>query len=440
MKKAFLSLLTFILTLPAMAQQPEGGKFEKIDSLLNYLYANNKFMGSVSIREKDKVVFAKAYGFADLTNKVPATPDTKYKVGSITKMFTSAIIFQLIEEKKLKLDTKLSEYFPKVKNADKITISDMLYHKSGIFNYTQDSIIVKDITKLHSRKDITDVIYSHGAAFDPGTKAEYSNSNYLLLGYIIQDITKKTYKENVASRIVKKAGLKDTYYYGKINPKKNEAFSYSMKDGQWVQREEWHESVAGGAGALQSTPTDLTKFIKALFDGKIIKPESLTEMTKMDMGYGRGVFIFPFAERKFIGHNGGIEGFTSAVGYYSKDNLSFALVVNGEEMDFNAVVEGILSCFYKLPYRFPNFNTVEVDNSVLLSYEGKYSTPSLPFTIDVKAIDGELRIHADEQGTFYVKPLSTTTFSHDAAGVVMEFSATGFVLKQNGTETTFTKQ
>lgn len=439
MKKALLSLLIFALTLPALAQH-EGARFEKIDSLMNYLYTNNKFMGALSIRENDKVVFEKAYGFADLENKIPATPDTKYKIGSITKMFTAAIIFQLIEEKKLTLDAKLSQYFPKVKKASSITISDLMDHKSGIYNITADSVFMDGATKLHTRKEILDQLYSYDPVFEPHTKAAYSDSNYLLLGYIIQDITKKTYKENVTARVIKKAGLNNTYYFAKINPKKNEAFSYAYKNGQWQKEEEWHESITGAAGALQSTPTDLTKFIKALFDGRIIKPESLAEMTKMDMGYGRGIFNFPFAERKFFGHNGNIEGFTSVLGFYPKDNMAFSLILNGENFDFNDMVVGILSCYYKLPYRFPNFNTTQVTESVLKSYEGLYTTPSLPFKIDVKAINGQLRIHADEQGTFYVIPISNTTFTHDAAGVIMEFNPKGFILKQNGTNRVFTRE
>lgn len=439
MKKTFLSLLILLISVPVLAQN-DGAKFRKIDSLLTYYYANNKFMGSVAIREKDKVVFAKAYGFADVENQTPAIVDTKYKIGSVTKMFTSTIIFQLIEEKKLTLKTKLSEFFPKIKNAEKITIGSMLNHKSGIFNFTADLTFSTYNTKLQLRKDMLDRLYSYPAAFEPDTKADYSNSNYLLLGYIIQDITKKTYKENVTARIINKVGLKNTYYFGKINPKKKEAYSYRYKNNQWEKSEEWSESIAGGAGALQSTPTDLTKFAQALFTGKLITPESLTEMTQIDMGYGKGVFNFPFGERKFVGHNGGIDGFSSVLGYYAKENLGFSLIVNAQNCDFNDLVLGILSCYYKLPYRFPNFSTVAIDDTILKSYEGNYSNPKLPFTINVKLVDGKLRVHADEQGTFYLNAISTTEFNHDASGVVMVFSPKGFTLKQNGAETFFTKK
>lgn len=441
MKKTLLSLFAFVLSASTFAQQHEGAKFRKIDSLLTYLYANNKFMGSIAIQEKGEIVFEKAYGYADVETKTAANPKTKYKIGSITKMFTSAIIFQLVEEKKLTLDTKLSEFFPKIKNAGKITIADMLNHKSGIFNYTDNPEFNTYKSKLQNRKDMLTRLESYPAAFEPGEKAEYSNSNYLLLGYIIQDITKKPYKDNVISRIVNKAGLKNTYYYSKINPKKNEAFSYSYDDGKWIKTEEWHESIAGAAGALQSTPADLTKFIKALFDGKIIKKESLDQMTAIDMGFGRGIFAYPFIERKFFGHNGGIESFWSVLGYYPKDDLGFSLLLNGDNYNNNDIVLGILSCYYKLPYIFPNFKTAKVEESILKRYEGFYTTPSLPYKVNIKLVNGVLIAHATDQGSFPLNPLSETEFNFDPAGITITFTPKGFTLKQaDGSTTQFTKE
>jgi CubicO group peptidase (beta-lactamase class C family) len=439
MKKAFLILLCFAFTVPALAQG--GNRLQKIDSLMNYYYSNNKFMGSLSIRERGQLVYDKAYGFADVQTKQTATKDTKYKIGAVTKMFTATLIFQLIEEKKLTLKTKLSEFYPKIKNADKITIASMLNHKSGIFDINSDPAFPQFVTKLQTRKNMLDRLYAYEPAFAPDTKAEYSNSNYLLLGYIIQDITKKTYKESVAQRIAKKALLKNTYYYGKTNPKRNEAYSYAFDNGKWKKQDEWHETAIGASGGLVSTTSDLTKFIQALFDGKLINAESVAEMNKIDMGYGKGVLNFMFAERRFTGHNGTIEGFNSVLGYYPKEQVGFSLILNGANCDFNELVLGILSCYYKLPYRFPDFvNKIAVDETILKKYEGKYTNPSMPFVIEVTLVEGVLRVHADEQGTFYITPTSTTEFKHEGSGVVMEFTADGFVLKQNGTGTKFTKQ
>lgn len=442
MKKILILIFALTTTLATFAQdEHEGAKYEKLDSLMTYLYQNNKFMGSLAIREKGNLVFSKAYGFADLDAKVKANPGTKYKIGSITKMFTACMVFQLIEEKKLNGTDKLSAFFPKMPNAEKITINNLLNHSSGIYNYTNDSTFTATLSKQQLRRDMLERLYKYKPAFAPGTKAEYSNSNYLLLGYIIQDITHKTYKEAVTERILMKAGLKNTYYFSKVNLKKNEAYSYKFENDKWVKQPEWHESVAGGAGALQSTPEDLTKFITELWAGKIISPKSLADMTTMEMGFGKGVFNFPFGERKYFGHNGGIESFESVLGYYPKEGVAVSLIGNGVNYSFNDIMLGVLSCYYKLPYRFPEFREkANVNENLLKRYEGNYTNKNLPFVINVKLVNGQLRVHADEQGTFYIEPLSETEFTHEASGVKMIFDAKGFNLVQNGSKTYFSKQ
>lgn len=429
-----------MVVIAATATAQTDAKFAKIDSLLRYLANNNRFMGSVAIREKDKVVFERAYGFADLENKVKATPTTKYKIGSITKMFTSAVIFQLIEEKKLMLDTKLSTYYPQIPNADKITIGQLLNHHSGIYNYTNDQTFGAKITESMTKDQVVAMIAAYPSDFEPGARGEYSNSNFMLLGYIIEDITKKPYKDVVAERVIKKIGLRNTYYYSTIDPNKNEAYSYSYLGKKWNKREEWHESVVFAAGALQSTPADLTQFIKALFDGKVVSKASLAQMTKLQQMYGYGILQFPFGERKFFGHNGGIEGFSSALGYYPPDDMSFALIVNGENYDSNDIVIGLLSIYYKLPYQFPNLKTFEVAESVMKGYEGTYSAPGFPMKIMMKFHDGELYAQATGQGEFPLTPVSNTEFIFDPAGVNIKFSPNGFTLTQGGMKTVFSRE
>jgi CubicO group peptidase (beta-lactamase class C family) len=438
MKKIFVTLFIFTLSASAFAQA--NPKFRKIDSLMNYFTSADKFMGSIAIREKDKVVFEKAYGFSDVAANTKATVDTKYKIGSITKIFTAAIIFQLIEEKKLTLDTKLSQFYPQVKNADSITISDLLSHKSGIYNYTLDPTFPEMLKQQQTKKKMLDRIAAYTPAFKPGEKSDYSNSNYLLLGYIIEDVTGQPYKGNVLTRIVKKIGLKNTYYYSKISPAKKEAYSYTFKDGKWIQEKEWHESVAGAAGALQSTPGDLTQFIDALFDGKVITKPSLDLMKEMQEGYGRGLVQFPFGERRFYGHDGQIEGFSAVLGYYPSDDMSISVISNGLNYDINDIMIGILSSYYKLPYRFPNFATATVAESVLRSYEGIYSTPSLPFKVQIVYHEGKLVAQAEGQGSFELNPLSDTEFNYDPADLRMIFSPKGFTLVQGGTKTEFKRE
>jgi CubicO group peptidase (beta-lactamase class C family) len=439
MKKLVLTLFFFTVTLQSFSQVDP--RLMKIDSLMKYFTAGNKFMGSVTIRHKNNVIFDKAYGFSDVEKGVKAAPGTKYKIGSVTNMFTASVIFQLIEEKKLSLDSKLSEFYPQIKSADSITIGQLLNHKSGIRDYTTDAEFDKFKSQLQTKKKMLDRIASYDYAFKPGTKADFSNSNYLLLSYIIEDITKQPYKGNVITRIIKKAGLKNTYYFSKINPQKKEAYSYTYTDGRWQKNGEWHESVMEGAGGFQSTSSDLTDFIKQLFDGKIISKESLAQMTDMDMGYGKGVFQFPFGERRFFGHNGAIEGFASVVGYYPKDDLAISITANGLDYDLNDIVLGILSTYYKLPYRFPNFTTADIDEAVLKSYEGIYSTPSLPFKVQIVVKDGVLvAVQLPGDASFELNPLSDTEFNYDPADLKMIFNKKGFTLVQGGTKTEFKKE
>lgn len=437
MKK--ITTLLFALLISATAFSQADPRLRKIDSLMTHFTRNNKFMGALTIREKDKVVFEKAYGYADVANNLKANADTKYKIGSITKMFTAAIIFQLIEEKKLTLDTKLSKFYPEIKNADKITIGNLLQHKSGIHNYTNDEDFKTLLKKHQSKEAMLAKLYTMSADFEPGESAAYSNSNYLLLGYIIEDITKKPYKDAVAERVIKKAGLKNTYYYSTIDPKKNEAYSYKFNGTKWVQQDEWDESVAGAAGALQSTTTDLTQFIKALFDGKIISKASLTEMTKLDAGYGKGILQFPFGERKFLGHNGGIEAFSSSLGYYEKEGFSFSMIQNGDNYDTNEIAIGILSIYYKMPYQFPNLKTVTVDAAILKSYAGTYSSPGVPLKITISENNGKLIAQAAGQSPFPLNATSNTEFNFDPAGINMVFRKDGFTLKQGGMNLEFTR-
>ncbi|UUC46641.1 serine hydrolase domain-containing protein [Flavobacterium cerinum] len=436
MKKNILFLFLF-LSFSIVAQ--EKTRFNKIDSLLTYLYDNNKFMGAVSLQENGNTVFEKNYGFADVENNIPADADTKYRIGSITKTFTASIIFQLIEEKKLTLETKLSKFYSEIPNAGSITIGMMLNHKSGIANYT-DNTFQTYKTKPQTKRDMLKRIAALQPTFEPDTRAEYSNSNYLLLGYIIESITGKNYGDNVATRITNKIGLKNTYYPKKGAPGKNEAFSYSFSNNKWNRTDSWDLSVANAAGALVSTASDLTTFINALFTGKIIKPASLAQMTTVEKGYGKGLLQFPFSDKRFLGHNGIIEDFRSMVAYHPSDKIAVSLIVNGNNYNENEILMGILSIYYKIPYRFPNLKTVAVDQKLLKSYEGVYSSKQVPLQLTIKLENGELTGQATGQGAFPLKALSPTEFTFDAAGIEITFKNNGLLLKQGDSKLNFSKE
>ena len=416
---------------------------DKLDSLLKLLETNNKAMVSVAISKNGNLLYSKATGFASLSGqeKIPATVNTLYRIGSITKMFTATMIFQLVEEKKLDLNTKLDTYFPAVPNSGQITIENLLNHRSGIHNFTDEAGYKDYMTKPKKPDEMIALIAAGKPDFNPGQKASYSNSNYILLGYIIEKITGKTYAENLGGRITNKAQLKKTYAGGKTDLAKDESYSYTF-DEKWTQMPETDMSIPAGAGAIVSTPTDLTKFITALFSGKLISESSLNKMKTITDGYGMGLFQVPFEYRKGYGHNGGIDGFASGLYYFPDDSLAVAVCSNGFSYSINDILIAMLSTYYKRPFSLPDFKTISLKPESLNQYLGTYSCPQLPFMITVAKEGNALTAKATGQPMFKLDAVKPNVFRYDKAGIEMEFftSKSEFVLKQSGGSSVFKRE
>lgn len=434
MKK--LLLFVFAFSSFTFAQD----KFTRIDSLLNYLNENNKFMGSLTIREGENVVFNKAYGFADVENNILADRETKYKIGSVTKTLTATMILQLIEEKKLTLQTKLNRFYPKIKNAEKISIEDLLFQRSGVIDYlNQDSTIVSEIYKIVEKEELINRIESYESIFEPNSKHEYSNSNYYILGLILEKITKKSYSENLEVRIVKKAKLINTYYKTELlDSSSKESYSYLFDGEKWGKLPEVNPSLLFSTGGIISTPADQTRFFHALFEGKLINKKSLEKMKEMKDGYGAALVKIPFGDRSFYGHNGKIDGYVATVGFNASEKMSICLILNGVNYNQNDIMIGILSIYYKLPFPFPKF--MKMDAKELVKFTGTYTSKDIPLKITVSEKKGELSAQATGQGAFPLTFKEEKTFVFVPARIEMIFSDNSFVLIQNGMKFAFTKE
>ncbi|MDD4309951.1 MAG: serine hydrolase, partial [Candidatus Cloacimonetes bacterium] len=269
----------------------DSAKENQINQLLDYVDKHNPSMGSLAISKEKDILFSRAIGYKQIgeATSLLADAETKYRVGSISKTFTSVMIHQLIEEGKLSSDTKLDSFFPAIPNSGKITIRMMLTHRSGIGSFTDAKDYLGWNLVARSQKEVIQKILDQKPVFKPGKKTAYSNSNYLLLGYIIEAIDKTAYSESLAKRITQKIGLSHTYYGGKIDVANNEALSY-YNTGEWVLNPETDMSVPGGAGAIVSTASDLVLFIQALFKGELISAKSLEQMLKEKDGMSSGIF------------------------------------------------------------------------------------------------------------------------------------------------------
>ncbi len=397
-------------------------------------------MGSVALSENGKIIYTKSIGFSDVESKTKPNETTKYRVGSISKSFTSALVFKAVEENKLSLDTKISKYFPNIKNADKISISNLLNHRSGIHSFTDNENYLSWNTQKKSEQELLKIIEDGGSDFEPDTKADYSNSNYVLLSFILEKIYKKPYSEILQEKIIKPIGLKNTYIGGKINLKNNEAHSYIFEN-NWIKETETDLSIPLGAGAVVSTPSDLLQFAEALFNGKIISEKSLKLMETIKDDYGSGLFQMPFGTKKAFGHTGGIDGFSSNYGYFPEEKVAFALTSNGSNYTNNNIAIAVLSAVFNQPYEIPTFKTLDLSSADLDQYLGIYSSKDIPLKITITKNDTTLMAQATGQSAFPLDASDKNIFKFDQAGIVLEFIPANktMILKQGGKNYNFIK-
>ncbi|MCP4277297.1 MAG: beta-lactamase family protein, partial [Gammaproteobacteria bacterium] len=211
--------------------------------------------------------------------------------------------------------------------------------------------------------------------FKPGKKFGYSNTNYMLLGYIIEKITGQSYQVALQKNIIDKLNLKNTHLGSVIDTDKNQAQSFYFSRGDWQIQKQWHMSTAIAAGAIISSPHDLNIFSKALMSGKLLSKTSLKKMLSSSYSYGRGIRRFPFYGRYAHGHDGQIGEFHSALAYFPEDDMSIALSVNGLALNFHDdIVVAVLSIYYNRPYTLPDFNhqSVDITEKQLNEFVGDY--------------------------------------------------------------------
>lgn len=346
MKKLYFAFL-FLLSINAFSQKIDK---KKLDDYINYIENNNGGLGGLSIYKDGKEVYNRSFGQGQLIN-VAYNKETKYQIASVTKMVTAILALKLIEERKLKLDTKLSDFFPELSNSKKITIKNLLEHTSGLGNFAIKDGAVWIVDKL-GEKEILAEIKKQGVSFEPNEKVVYSNSAYILLRNIIEQKYGKEYSKIVQEEIAEPLHLKN-FASIKSNPT-NTFKSYQFKE-RWTEIKEVDYSNVIGVGDIASTIEDMSILINSLFQNKILKKETL-EVMKPVLGkedWGRGLALFPFKENIFFGHNGDVLGAHSRLIYNPKDSISIAYSTNGERIPANVFVAHIVNIIYNNPFTLP---------------------------------------------------------------------------------------
>ncbi len=419
----------------------------KMDTLFQKLVDNNKMLGAVAASKKGEFVHNKAYGYAAIKDgdTIPATHQTAYNIGSITKTFTATLFMQLAEDNKVSLTTSLAEFYPDMPNADSITMENMLRHRSGLHNYTNDSAYQSWSHSKRTKEEMLAYFRDLKTEFSPGGKFQYSNTNYVLLAYIIEEITGKSYPELLKARIIEPLGLKRTYF-GKQKLKKQEAQSFEWQGNAWEHEDPTHPSTSYGAGGMYSTSADLVKFIHGLFHGQLVDSQRLDQMTTMTKGvtsknpYGLGLLEAPFGNRKSYGHTGGIDGYRAQVGYFPNDSVGFAVTANALNYTFNKVGIGVLNILFEKDYKIPEMETrnINLNPERIAKMAGEYACDDHPLDIKLRAEGDALLAQATGQPEFPLTPTSDTSFEFRQARLEMIFKRPEkdrfqeFYLLQNG--------
>ena len=411
----------------------------KLDKFFDRLAEKNKAMGSLVAARDGSVLYSRQIGFAriDGDKKERISAASQFRIGSITKMFTGAMVLQLVEERKLKLDDTLVKYFPQVPNAEKISIAHLLAHKSGVHNLTEGPGYQALRAKPKTKEEMVSIIAKFAPDFEPGAKAAYSNSNYVLLGYIVESVAGKPYQEVLSERITSRLGLKDTYFGdGRADDGEHMTLSYRW-DREWRQEPETPLSIPSGAGAIISTPPDLVRFIQALFDLKLVSKSSLDRMTENRLA----IQTYQVGGETLYGHGGGIDGYRSLLVYLPKEKLAVAYTANGAVGPPMDVVSGVLDVIQNKPFTVPSFEGVAVSPEVLDKYVGVYSSTEFPGTFTVKREGATLLAGPTGRAPRPLEATAQDEFKIELIGLVLKFDAIKrqMIMKQRGRETVFKK-
>lgn len=333
MKKNIIVLMAQLCLFASCAQK------KSLDELFTDFSDKNTFMGTVSIFQNGKQVFNRSIGYANVKLNKKANEDTKYWIGSISKTYTATIILQLIDERKLTLTTTLHQYFPEIKNSKEITIAHLLQHRSGLYNITNDKGFEAWISEPRDRNAILERIKAHKTVFTPNTKTAYSNTNFLLLSYIAEDIEKQSFANILHRRILQKINAKRTSFAPKIDPHKNEAICYYPENGKFHPIT-YYTDLTGtmGAGGISATPKEINQFYTTLFTGKLLSKTALQKMTTPIDETGMGISVSNFNGLTVYGHNGAIDGFRSIAAYIPEKKVAIAIVLNATSIPTTKVL------------------------------------------------------------------------------------------------------
>lgn len=396
----------FFFGLCTLAQDNSGTeKTEKINQLLDSKIKENVPGASVIVVHRDAIVFSKAYGFANVKQKTLNTPQTIFRLGSVSKQFTAMAIMQLHSKKLLSFDDTIDKFFPESVSGKKITIQHLLTHTSGITE------------SLESKQEFT-----------PGDRMNYSNTGYNLLGKIIEKVSGLSYDKFLDKNIFEPLIMRNTGFEHAKLKVENMASGYKLQDGAYIASNVRDVSGAYAAGALYSTTKDMHLWNEALNSEKLVErsileqafsPATLNNGSKSN--YGFGWMLNPWNGLKEVSHGGDITGFNSYISRFPEEHFA-VIILSNFEMNPPGPIPNAGQLAHEIANIYlsdkmliaPLKNIITIEPEVLKTYEGKYKLSDAPQEI-VSVMGDLLTIRVKESSIFIVGKLGEVELLAEAS-------------------------
>jgi len=363
----------------------------QLDRLVRAYADARGFNGSVLVARNGEVLLDKGYGWRDAAHHLPCTGQTQYQIASTTKTFTSTLILRLAAEGRLALTDKLSRWYPQLSFADSVTIESMLTHTSGIYDFTREPS-----SPVPGENGLLGILMAHPLDFPPGSQWRYSNSNYVLLGYIAGKIMDTDYFHAIRTAIFEPLHMQSSGFDFQHLQSIDKAIGYRRLDDSLADPDEISDSSRpAGAGAIYSTVEDLYRWHLGLQDGRVLSREWQAKAYRkfQGNGYGYGWSIDSMAGRLVVSHSGAISGFGGDLERVPADDVCVVVLSNKSGSTFNAqnITRNLLAILYDQPYSIPKrWAFLRVPADELQTYTGLYQFPQIGLTFRLWVEDGML--------------------------------------------------
>ncbi|MDH4271095.1 MAG: serine hydrolase [Candidatus Aminicenantes bacterium] len=363
-RPAFMAVLVLSALSSLVTAQDKAGK---IDGLMKVYYDYGQFNGTVLVAENGKILYKKGFGLADMEWNIPNKPDTKFRLGSVTKQFTSMLVLQLVEDGKINLEGKLSDYLPYYRQdtGKKVTIHHLLTHTSGIPSLTNLPSFMSEVSRNpYPVEEVVKRFCSGDLEFEPGAKYRYNNSGYFLLGAVIEKVTGQPYEKVLEERIFKPLGMKNSGYDHHATILPNRAAGYEQSLEGYANAPYLDMSLPYAAGSLYSTVEDLYLWDQALYADRLLsakmkellfKPHVQNPGSAYGYGWSVGKRKLPQSKREvsIVAHGGGINGFNTLIERYVDDKHLVVLLNNTGGTSLGEMSTAIGRILYGEPYDPP---------------------------------------------------------------------------------------